>query len=378
MEPAIIFDNVSKKFSRTYVADSLRDAIVDPFKKIFWWRNNVSVNENKIFWALKDVSFEVRSREVLGIIGRNGSGKTTTLKLLSHIFRPDGGKVMVNGRIGALIELGAGFNPDLNGRENVYLNATILGMSQEEIKRKYEDIVEFSELQGFMETPVKWYSSGMFARLGFSVAVHTEPDVLLVDEILSVGDVGFQQKCLEKMKSFRAEGATIVFVSHNMQSVSSLCDRVILLKEGTVEKAGKTEEIITYYLKKVREEKSQSNVNAELIKGLLLDQQGNRCAAFQCGQKTKIEMIVKFMETLSNIQLTIGIINQNGYLISWLNSNALSGKLLSAKKGQVLDFSVEIFLNLTSGEYELNATLYDPIKNKTIWEKIFAQFVIKN
>jgi lipopolysaccharide transport system ATP-binding protein len=359
-DPSITFSSVSKRFGKNYTADSLRDAIVSPFRTLFLSRRSSLETSDKFFWFLKNVTFEVAAGEALGIIGRNGSGKTTTLKLLSRIFRPDGGAVVVNGRIGALIELGAGFNPDLNGRENVFLNATILGMTHKEIERRYDDIVEFAELRPFMETPVKWFSSGMFARLGFSVAIHTEPDVLLVDEILSVGDVGFQQKCLEKMQSFRARGATIVFVSHNMQSVASLCDRTLLLEQGAVKRIGKTQEIVTYYLKTFRETKRQTDAKAKLHQASLTDESGHTSAAFECGQKATVSMTLQFLETLSNIQLTIGIMSKNGHLISWLNCTALSGQLLSVTAGETLDISVEISLNLTSGEYEFNTTLFDP------------------
>jgi len=259
MQPSIIFDHVSKKFSRSYVSDSLRDTLLTPFKKLLGMNGNKSDKENKEFWALKDVNFEVKPGEALGIIGPNGSGKTTTLKLLSRILRPDGGRIVVHGRIGALIELSAGINPEFNGRENVYLNATILGMRRQEIERKYDEIVEFAELQEFMETPVKWYSSGMLARLAFSVAVHIDPEVLLVDEILSVGDIGFQRKCFDMMRSFKDRGTTIVFVSHNLQAVTSLCDRVILLSKGAVDREGLAQNVIRDYLNTITQITHDSN-----------------------------------------------------------------------------------------------------------------------
>lgn len=377
MQPTIIFDHVSKKFSRTYVSDSLRDTLLTPFKKLLGMNGNKSDKENKEFWALEDVSFEVKPGEVLGIIGSNGSGKTTTLKLLSRILRPDGGKIMVNGRIGALIELGAGFNPDLNGRENIFLNATILGMTRQEIEKKYDEIVEFADLHEFMDTPVKWYSTGMFARLGFSVAVHTDPEVLLVDEILSVGDVGFQSKCLEKMKSFRERGTTIVFVSHNMQSVASLCDRVILLGKGIVKKIGPTDETITYYMGKFKKESLQSLTTAVLQKGLLCNEAGSECSTFKSGQRVRVEIALKFNESLSNVQVTIGVYQKPRRLVSWINSASLTGQSLSVSKGQTLNLVVDFVLNFTSGDYEFNTSIYDPIKSKTIWEGIFAPFIMQ-
>ena len=377
MQPSIIFDHVSKKFSRSYVSDSLRDTLLTPFKKLFGMNGKGADKENKEFWALEDVSFEVKPGEVLGIIGSNGSGKTTTLKLLSRILRPDGGKIMVNGLIGALIELGAGFNPDLTGKENIFLNAAILGMSRQEIEKKYDRIVEFAELHDFMDTPVKWYSTGMFARLGFSVAVHTNPEVLLVDEILSVGDVGFQNKCLEKMKSFRRQGTTIVFVSHNMQSVASLCDRVVLLNKGTVKKIGLTDETITYYMEGFRKERLQAHTHADLKKALLCNEAGKKCTVFECGQRARVEVALKFNVSLPNIDVTIGMLTKRGQLISWINSNTLTGQQLSVTKGQVLHLSVDILLNLTSGEYEFNITIFDTFNSRTVYEKLFSPFFIE-
>jgi len=377
MQPTIIFDHVSKKFSRTYASDSLRDVFATPFKKLFGRDGNRRDKENKEFWALKDVSFEVRPGEALGIIGPNGSGKTTTLKLLSRILRPDGGRIVVDGRMGALIELAAGFNPDLTGRENVFLNATILGMRRQEIQKKYDEIVEFAELHEFMETPVKWYSTGMFARLGFSVAAHTDPDVLLVDEILSVGDIGFQNKCLEKMKSFRTKGTTIVFVSHNMQSVASLCDRVVLLRKGIVKKIGPTEETITYYMGGFKKDSLQSLTKADLKKALLCNEAGNECAVFKCGQRARVEIVLKFNESLPNVHVTIGVYKKPRHLVSWINSASLCGQSLTVSKGQTLNLSVDFLLNLTSGDYEFNTSIYDPITNRTIWEGLFAPFIME-
>jgi ABC-type polysaccharide/polyol phosphate transport system ATPase subunit len=402
MEPTIIFDNVSKKFSKGYVSDSLRDALASPFKRFFSWNGNFlnrllrpvrqfgpvrpvrpvgqvrPLRQKDEFWALKDVSFEVRPGEALGIIGPNGSGKSTTLKLLSRILRPDGGKIFVKGRVGALIELGAGFHPDLTGRENIFLNASILGMSKEEIKEKYDEIVDFAELHDFMDMPVKWYSSGMHAKLGFSVAANTSPDILLVDEVLSVGDVGFQSKCLEKMQSFRTRGTTIVFISHNMQSVSSLCDRVVLLNKGVVKQIGGTEETISYYMGSFKKDRLSSSAPVELKKGLLYDEAGAECLTFKSGQRARVEIDLKFTDSLPNVYATIGVIlKRPRQLVAWINSASLGGQSLSVSKGQIVNLSVDFLLNLASGEYEFNATIYDPIENKTIWEDYFAPFVIQ-
>jgi lipopolysaccharide transport system ATP-binding protein len=199
-------------------------------------------------WALRDVSFDVRPGEIVGIIGRNGAGKSTLLKLLSRITAPTTGEIELRGRVGALIEVGTGFHPELTGRENVYLNGAILGMKRAEIRRKFDAIVAFSEIEKFLDTPVKHYSSGMFMRLAFAVAAHLEPEILIVDEVLAVGDASFQKKCLSKMEDVSHEGRTVLFVSHNMPAVTRLCPRTILLSEGRVERDGPSHEIVSLYL----------------------------------------------------------------------------------------------------------------------------------
>jgi ABC-2 type transport system ATP-binding protein len=199
------------------------------------------------FYALRDVTFSMDRGETIGLIGRNGSGKSTVLKLIAGVMAPSEGEVRVAGRVSPLIELGAGFHPDLTGRENVYLNASILGMSSREINEQFDAIVEFAELQEFIDTPVKRYSSGMYARLGFAVAVHSDPEVLLVDEALSVGDAFFEEKCLEKMHEFQQNGTTIVVVSHSHQLISDFCERAIWLEHGTVVASGNAKEVVRQY-----------------------------------------------------------------------------------------------------------------------------------
>jgi lipopolysaccharide transport system ATP-binding protein len=199
-------------------------------------------------WALRDVSFQVAEGEVLGIIGRNGAGKSTLLKVLTRITAPTGGRAEIRGRVGSLLEVGTGFHPELTGRENIYLNGAILGMKRKEIKEKLPEMVAFSGVEQFMDTPVKRYSSGMYVRLAFSVAAHFEPEILLVDEVLAVGDAEFQARCLGRMEDMGATGRTVLFVSHNMQAVSQLCDRALLLEGGRVVRDGPSEEIVAHYL----------------------------------------------------------------------------------------------------------------------------------
>ncbi|MCU0833654.1 MAG: ABC transporter ATP-binding protein [Chromatiaceae bacterium] len=200
-------------------------------------------------WALRDVSFEVQEGEILGVIGRNGAGKSTLLKILSRITAPTSGRAVIRGRVGSLLEVGTGFHPELTGRENIYLNGTILGMTKAEVDRKLEEIVEFAEMAPFIDTPVKRYSSGMTVRLAFAVAAHLEPEILIVDEVLAVGDASFQKKCLGKMEAVAAHGRTVLFVSHNMQSVQSLCTRCVLLNRGQPEVEGAVESVVDAYLR---------------------------------------------------------------------------------------------------------------------------------
>jgi lipopolysaccharide transport system ATP-binding protein len=245
---ALEFDGVWKKFRKGEKYDSLRDLIPATLKRFLSpsRRDELKARE---FWALKDVSFQISRGEAVGIIGANGSGKSTTLKLLSGILKPTKGEIKVNGRLSALIEVAAGFHPDLTGRENIYLNGTILGMRTPEIDRKFDEIVEFSGLEDFIDTPVKRYSSGMYARLGFSVAAHVDPDILLVDEVLSVGDMSFQQRCMEKMQEKIRSEVAVIFVSHNLAAVANLCDRAILLNKGNVIVDGPCETAIEAYVK---------------------------------------------------------------------------------------------------------------------------------
>lgn len=202
------------------------------------------------FWALRNVSFNIERGESVGLVGLNGSGKSSLLKLINGIFLPDAGEITVRGKTGALIEAGVGFHPSLTGRENIYLNGTILGMNKEEIDGQFSDIIRFAAIKEFLDTPVKNYSSGMVVRLGFSIAVHSAPDILLIDEILAVGDLTFQKKCFEKIESLRRDNkVTIVFVSHDMENIRRICDRCVLLDHGKVKMIGKTNRVVSTYLK---------------------------------------------------------------------------------------------------------------------------------
>jgi lipopolysaccharide transport system ATP-binding protein len=226
---------------------SLRDEMVNLAKKPFQWLTGQRENKEK-FWALKDVSFSIGQGEVVGVIGRNGAGKTTLLKILSRITPPTEGEAIIRGRVNSLLEVGTGFHPELNGRENIYLNGAILGMRKKEIDSKFDEIVKFAEIEKFLDTPVKRYSSGMYVRLAFAIAAHLEPEILLVDEVLAVGDYKFQKKCLKKMSKVSSQGRTVLFVSHNMASVAQLCSRAILLDAGKIVAEGTTPDVIERYI----------------------------------------------------------------------------------------------------------------------------------
>ena len=234
----------------SYVAlkDVISDSISDMGKKS---SKNKKVKEE--FWALKDVNLDIYESEKIGIIGQNGSGKTTLLKILSRITEPTRGKIRLDGRSASLLEIGTGFHPELTGRENIYLNGAILGMTRSEISEKFDEIVKFSETEKFLDTPVKRYSSGMYLRLAFSVAAHLEPEIMLIDEVLAVGDASFQKKCMKKMEESSENDRTILFVSHNMTAIKQLCDKVIWLKDGSIAAMGNPDEVISSYLNSVQD-----------------------------------------------------------------------------------------------------------------------------
>lgn len=250
IKPIIEVQNISKIYligsRQPYY--SLRDTIANTARKPLHFFKKAPIESQINFWALKNVSFTVKPGEVLGIIGRNGSGKSTLLKILSQITPPTKGKVILRGRASSLLEVGTGFHPELTGRENIYLNGAILGMKRIEIKNKFDEIVNFAEIEEFLDTPVKHYSSGMYTRLAFAVAAHLEPEILIVDEVLAVGDAAFQKKCLGKMNRVSKEGKTVIFVSHNMEAIRQLCPQTIFLEKGQIAKYGQSSSVTDFYL----------------------------------------------------------------------------------------------------------------------------------
>ena len=264
-------DGVSKRFRRQTVQPSttLKSAMVDLL------RGRKTTEPASTFQALKDVTFTVPNGHTLGLIGRNGSGKSTLLKLLAGIYRPDHGKIMVRGRIGALLDLGAGFHPEFSGRENILINGIVLGLSKRQVREQLDDIIRFAELEEFIDEPVKTYSVGMYMRLGFSVAVHADPDVLLIDEILAVGDEGFFQKCNDKIAGFRRRGKTIILVSHDLSTVSRWCDTVVWLENGRIQEQGLPQRVIDLYRQRITEQESEVAIeeHSRIAAEVSLDQQ---------------------------------------------------------------------------------------------------------
>lgn len=327
-EPIIRVENLGKKYlirhkqqgGGGYVA--LRDVVVDKVKnatKRLTGRsttNGTLDNTREEFWALKDVSFDVKQGEVVGIIGRNGAGKSTLLKILSRITEPSAGRVVLNGRVASLLEVGTGFHPELSGRENIFMNGSILGMTRAEIKRKFDEIVAFAEVEKFLDTPVKRYSSGMYVRLAFAVAAHLEPEILIVDEVLAVGDIEFQKKCLGKMGEVARGGRTVLFVSHQMATITNLCGRVVLLQAGKVEALGKPSEIIHQYLVSKslsqRAKFDRPGWAEPLISYLAVrDINGKSREDFELGSDIVVEMEVKIPKGRRIAVPTMGVVLSN-------------------------------------------------------------------
>jgi lipopolysaccharide transport system ATP-binding protein len=293
------------------------------------------------FWALKDVSFEVHRAEALGIIGHNGAGKSTILKLLSRITTPTNGEIMINGRLSALIEVGSGFHPELTGRENIYLNGSILGMMRREITKKLDSIVEFAELRQFIDTPVKRYSSGMYVRLGFSIAAHLDPDILLLDEVLAVGDASFQRKCIQRITELKKNGTTIVFISHDLRAVQQLCDRVILLKKGQIEANGDPAETIALYqsLSSQLSERTAGGIGqkptgeAVVTSLTFYDENDNECLTFETGKPLKAVLNYRVDKPLADVIFEVQFYSQEGRLQSFFSSETL-GRSIDVEPGE--------------------------------------------
>jgi lipopolysaccharide transport system ATP-binding protein len=361
----IVFDRVWKQFWRGERHDSLRDLIPAAARSLFGRRQAPSSDDVKHFWAVKDVSFEVRAGEALGIIGRNGAGKSTVLKLLTRILKPTRGSCSVAGRVGALIEVAAGFHPDLTGRENVYLQGAIMGMRRHEISARFDAIVEFAGIERFVDTPVKRYSSGMNARLGFSIAAHLSPDVLLIDEVLAVGDLAFQQKCQARMKEFRKQGAAIVFVSHHLPAVAQLCSQALLLDQGVPITLGSPREAIAAYTAgPARSEHEDVDIRARLD----TSQPGAaRGAAFSVEPGQRLQLDVELEFRIDVQRATVGIViwdlTRELYVYG-ASSDFVGVPAISAKAGDVRNLAFTFEAHLTRGLYAVEVNVVDADRHR--------------
>ena len=327
MEPIITIKNIGKRYKitgrgRGYVAlrDIIAETLKHPIKALGNTVKRITGRDRmETFWALRDINFSVKAGEAVGLIGANGAGKSTLLKILSRITPPTEGEIKINGRVASLLEVGTGFHPELSGRDNIYLNGAILGMTRKEISQKLDDIVAFSGIGDFIDTPVKRYSTGMYVRLAFSIAAHIEPDILLVDEVLAVGDAEFQKKCLGKMEEVTGQaGRTIIFVSHNMAAISKLCSKSILLSHGKIVMAGETSDVVNYYLKKEYEkgagnEKLFPYENKDLvIHSFNIAQNGIKTETLDCDTPFEVEIDFETRTNLSMFRLGVYVKNSLG------------------------------------------------------------------
>ena len=395
---AIAVENLSKRYMVGHQSaqresyTSLRDVVSREARNfsrkaidVFRGRQIVEGDEIEEFWALRDVSFEVKRGGVLGIIGKNGAGKSTLLKVLSRITEPDRGRAILRGQVASLLEVGTGFHPELTGRENIFLNGGILGMKKAEIKRKFDEIVAFSEVEQFLDTPVKRYSSGMYVRLAFAVAAHLEPEILIVDEVLAVGDVSFQKKCLGKMQDVAQHGRTILFVSHNMAAVESMCDSALLLIEGRCVAQGDTSVVVQKYLRDLnsasttpldqRADRAGSG-DIRFCSLSLDDPHGSSVSAFQCGAEATLNFVVENLtdRKVRGFRLGLNIDSEIGQRVAYLDTMLVGANISDIAPGRWNVRVVIPKIPLTPGRYRLtiyatiNGIIADWIKNAAIFD----------
>ncbi|MDO4629117.1 MAG: ABC transporter ATP-binding protein [Planctomycetia bacterium] len=376
MVTALELNHVWKKFHRGEFHDSLRDAIPALVKSCVGLGSQKSELAEKDFWALQDIDFKVEEGERLGFIGHNGAGKSTLLKILSNIIAPNRGSMRVHGKLRALIEIGAGFHGDLTGKENIYLNGAILGMTKKEIDRNFDSIVDFSGIEAFLNMPVKRYSSGMAARLGFAVAAHLDPDILIVDEVLSVGDIQFQKKCLGKMNEVANSGRTVLFVSHNISAIRQLCHRSILLDHGKTLADGPTDEVIKQYLgmtesqsklslaeRTNREGNGNARVTAILSGSNLSDLSPSGFT--DMGGSLYIRVKYDCIREITHPVIAVSIWNMTGEILLLNMTTSLTEKIPRPLRGQgYVDFQIP-FQPLVTGEYLFSVGIYERENDET-------------
>jgi len=371
VEPAVCVRDVSKRFRSGETHDSLRDFLAAALTLGRGRRSRACDAES--FWALRDVRFDVARGEAFGIIGPNGAGKSTMLKLLAGILRPEHGTISVRGRLAALIEVGAGFHGDLSGRENIYLNGAILGMTRNEVRRKFDAIVAFAGIERFLDMPVKRYSSGMYARLGFSIAAHVDPDVLLVDEVLSVGDAVFRLRCMERMRELVAEGATLIFVTHNLDQMQSICRRAIVLEGGRTAFDGSSRDAVSHYMRAMSRSYTDRPTDIEAGGG-----DGVEMLSFRFVNDFGEEAVWVHADEPVRVELTYRLHRPVAKLVVELNMRAAAQEnVLSFNSGRddrAFDGSVGVHamtlsvprLPLCGGHYFWNARMWDAGTGETL------------
>lgn len=345
--PVVCFQNVSKRFRFTSnKPQTVLESIVATFSR------RASGRERDL-WAVRDVSFDVDAGQSLGIIGRNGSGKSTILKLITRILRPTAGRVVVRGRVSALLELGAGFHPDLTGRENIFLNAAVLGLSKQETERCYDSILAFSELEEFINMPVKHYSSGMYMRLGFSIAIHVAPDILIVDEILAVGDQAFQTKCVDHIYEMKRQGTTIIMVSHDLAKIQKLCTDLLWIENGEIRSAGPTQDVVDQYQDYMSGRESKQLIAAngaferwgngeiELTAVRFLNAAGEEQRTFKTGDKMTIEMSYMAHKVVKEPEFGLAIFHQDGTHVNGPNTRLANLQMGVVEGEGVVRYQIE-------------------------------------
>ncbi len=383
MNPILQIENISKRFRISHELQpylSLREQV----GQLFSGKKSKRTEE---FWALKDISFNVNAGESVGIIGKNGAGKSTLLKILSKITPPTSGKIISRGRIASLLEVGTGFHPELSGRENIFLNGSILGMKRIEIQDKFDEIVEFSSVAKFLDTPLKHYSSGMQLRLAFAVAAFLEPEILIIDEVLAVGDTEFQKKCMGKMDEVSKSGRTILFVSHNMAAIQNLCLKCIFLRSGSLVRAGTTDQIVSQYLQpstanhsiELANRKDRSGNGAiRFVSVTLKDEAGNQVDLLQSGKSGSLNLNFNITSSseLNNFHVSVGVDDQNGHRIT-IFSNEVTNQQFNQVKGE--SGTVEIALSkipFRAGLYTF--TIYSKVNNEvTDWIQNAGSFHVE-
>ncbi len=331
---------------------------------------------SEIIRAMDNISFDVQKGTTMGILGSNGSGKSTTLKLIAGTSRPNGGSVEVNGRVSALLELGAGFHPDFTGRENVYLDGAIMGLSRKVIDERFDEIVEFSEIEKYIDSPAKTYSSGMYMRLAFAVAVNVDPDILLIDEVLAVGDVGFQRKCLERIDKFKSDGKTIVFVSHSTDAVRNLCDQAVWIEQGKLQIKGKTDKVIDQYLSAInkREEERLSKEEVEddrwgsrrgeIAEVGLFTPDGKKQLTYKTGDPMWVKILYRIKDTVTEPVIGLAIHRADGALCFGTNTSE-KGQPLETMRGEGEQWFRISALNLLPGDYRVSVSFHNMKKTET-------------